>query len=457
MPYNEWGTDALARFDGMFALGYYDLDRETLLLARDPVGIKPLYVLEHRLGVVFGSQYDQVVRHPWCERQRIDIQALGSFLRLGWVPPPEGLIEGTRMIEPGTALIVDVGVPPRDHFTFRTFFSDSPTIDDPNRVNALVDEAVRSSVEAQLVSDVPVGVFLSGGIDSPLVAAEAARSAPEVPSFTIGSDDPLHDESSDARRYAHAIGTHHVERTLSAAEARSPRSTNSCLPTASRSATSPPSPPCWSPSSPGSRSPSRCRATAATSSSGATHGSRRLPTPRRGSGGRARCAWRRARPSGSLPPTGRPRGSTSPPSATGTSTPTRTSARPSLAKVAPQVAPVWSHPPRSATTDHPRLDPMLLWMRRNEWRYHLPNDPAEGRPGEHAPQPRGPGPPARQPGQRGCRTDVEPSVCIGQRTDGKLPLRTALSPPGSAATSSPPANGDSPRPSESGSSTTFGP
>ena len=104
-----WGTDALARFDGMFALGFYDVDRRRLLLARDPVGIKPLYVLEHRRGLVFGSQYDQVVRHPWCERQRIDPQAFGTFLRLGWVPPGNGLIEGTRLVEPGTALTLEVG------------------------------------------------------------------------------------------------------------------------------------------------------------------------------------------------------------------------------------------------------------------------------------------------------------------------------------------------------------
>jgi len=418
----EWGYEALRRFDGMFALGYYDRDKRELLVARDPVGIKPLYVLEHPNGLVFGSQYDQVVRHPWCERQRIDPQALGTFLRLGWVPPPEGLIEGTRMVEPGTALIIRPGTTPRT-IAFRSFFDDVPSLTNPAVVDDLVEDALRSSVAAQLVADVPVGVFLSGGIDSPLVAAEAKRSAPNVPSFTIGSDDPSHDESSDARRYAEVIGTRHTERTLSAAEARSkvdqlvqaysePFSDFSALPTLLVSELA------------------RESVTVALSGDGGDElfwGYPRFPKvanaapwfrwPRP-----ARMAARQAL---RFNPSRRP--------PAGIDFPTIGDwylnahaylRRPSMAKIAPDVAAAW-RPPGAFVYDGPSsATEALLWMRRNEWRYHLPMillkvDRASM---HHSLEVRVPllGSRMNEAAER-----VDPSICIG-REDGKLPLRRAL-------------------------------
>lgn len=418
----QWGTDALRRFDGMFALGYFDLDRQELLIARDPVGIKPLYVLHHREGLVFGSQYDQVVRHPWCERQRIDVQALGTFLRLGWVPPPEGLIEGTQMVEPGTALIVRPGSTPRT-VTFRSFFDGQPTITDPREADRLVEDAVRSSVKAQLVADVPVGVFLSGGIDSPLVAAEAKRSAPDVPSFTIGSDDPLHDESSDARRYADVIGTRHVERTLSAAEARArvdelvaaytePFSDFSALPTLLVSELA------------------RESVTVALSGDGGDElfwGYPRFPKVAEAA------PWFRlprparvmARQALRVSPGRRPPAGIDFPTIGDWYLNAHAYVREQwLARIAPGVAHTWQSP-EGYRYHGPATGPeALLWMRRNEWRYHLPMillkvDRASM---HHSLEVRVPLL-ANQVNEAAER--IDPSVCIGP-TDGKLPLRRAL-------------------------------
>lgn len=418
----RWGVDALARFDGMYALGFYDLDASRLVLARDPVGIKPLYVLEHRDGLVFGSQYDQVVRHPWCERQRIDLQALGSFLRLGWVPPPEGLIEGTRMVEPGTALVVEPG---RSTSTvrFRSFFDREPDLGDAGQLETRLDSALRSSVQDQLMSDVPVGVFLSGGIDSPLVASEAKRSMPDVPSFTIGSDDPHHDESSDARRYAEAIGTRHVERRLGALEARAqvdclveaysePFSDFSALPTLLVSGLA------------------RESVTVALSGDGGDElfwGYPRFPKVADAARWFAwpRPARRVARQALRVAPARRP--------PAGIDFPTlgdwyqnahayvRASSMPTIA---PAAGRCWQPPDLFAYDGPPDRRSVLLWMRRNEWRYHLSMillkvDRASM---YHSLEVRVP-----LLGNAMCEVAeaTEPDLCIGP-TDGKVPLRSAL-------------------------------
>jgi asparagine synthase (glutamine-hydrolysing) len=419
----QWGSAALARFDGMFALGYYESDRRRLLLARDPVGIKPLYVLEHHHGLVFGSQYDQVVRHPWCERQRIDLQALGSFLRLGWVPPPEGMIEGTRMIEPGTALVIEPSRAGRTQ-RYRSFFDDSPSINDPRTANALVDDAVRSSVKAQLVSDVPVGVFLSGGIDSPLVAAEAKRWLPAVPTFTIGSDDPQHDESSDARRYADVIGTRHVERALSASEARSkvdqlvqaysePFSDFSALPSLLVSELA------------------RESVTVALSGDGGDELFWGYPRFAKVASAAPWFGWPRplrklARQGLRIAPSRRPPAGIDFATLGDWYLDAHAYVRQSwFTKVAPDVSRVWEPPEAFRYHGPPRARSVLLWMRRNEWRYHLPMillkvDRASM---YHSLEVRVPllGNEVNEVAQQ-----IEPSACIGP-SDGKLPLRAAVS------------------------------
>lgn len=214
----EFGVAALTSFNGMFALAFYDTVTRRLLLARDHAAIKPLYVLRHPDGLLFASQYDQILSHPWSRGRSLAPGSLGLYLNLGHVPGPYGALEGTGALEAGTWLSVD-----REgtyssgrHFTFPQW--GAADLHGEAAMEA-VDAAVTAAVRRQMVSDVPVGVFLSGGIDSPLVAAAmTAHATHAVPAFSIGTGGPQ-DEIADARRYAHALGVRHVVEHVSAGDA----------------------------------------------------------------------------------------------------------------------------------------------------------------------------------------------------------------------------------------------
>jgi asparagine synthase (glutamine-hydrolysing) len=215
----EFGEDALARFNGMFALAFYDTQARRLLLARDHAAIKPLYVLRHREGVLFASQYDQVLSHPWVRGHSITPAALGLYLTLGYIPPPFALLEGSMALEAGTWMTVDADGRTRAGRYFAFPRNPAPELFGHD-AHAAVEAAVGAAVRRQLVSDVPVGVLLSGGVDSPLVAAKMrqATSGP-IPAFTLGTGGDSLDESVEARRYAEALGLRHILRTIGPADA----------------------------------------------------------------------------------------------------------------------------------------------------------------------------------------------------------------------------------------------
>jgi asparagine synthase (glutamine-hydrolysing) len=213
----RWGAHALERLDGMFALAFYDARQRTLLLARDHAGIKPLYVLRDAAGVLFASQFDQILAHEWARTRGVSPDGLGLYLRLGHIPAPHGLLEGAEMLEPGTWLEVSADGRGRRgrYYTFPV--RGGADLRGEEAVEA-IGEAVRKAVRRQTVSDAPVGTFLSGGIDSPLVAAEARRSGSAYPAFTLGIDDPHFDESNAAARYASLLGLPHHVRRIGAGE-----------------------------------------------------------------------------------------------------------------------------------------------------------------------------------------------------------------------------------------------
>ena len=214
-----WGEDALARFDGMFALAFYDRVDQSLLLARDPMGIKPLYWLQHAKGIVFASQYDAVIRHPWCERQRLRSDVAALYLQFGYVPSPYGIVEGTGQVPAGSTMTwnAERGAATSEFFRW-------PARPDhylaPADAEVAVHEAVESAARRQLVADVPVGTFLSGGIDSPLVTAVSrSQLGQPIPAFTIGSDDPALDETDQARVYGAHLDVTHTVRVITEQDA----------------------------------------------------------------------------------------------------------------------------------------------------------------------------------------------------------------------------------------------
>ena len=197
------------------ALAFYDPAARTLLLARDHAGIKPLYWLEHHEGVAFASEYTQLLRHPWSAGLRRSREAVEMYLRLGYIPAPLALLEGTRMLEPGCW----VRFRPDGravHGRYFSFTRQGAVAPGGRAAAEAVDAAVEGAVRRQMVSDAPLGAFLSGGIDSPRVAACMAEGGAEpVHTFSIGVDDRALDEREDAARYAALLRTRHHERTVS--------------------------------------------------------------------------------------------------------------------------------------------------------------------------------------------------------------------------------------------------
>lgn len=214
-----WGTDALARFNGMFALALYDAHTRRLLLARDHAGMKPLYYLLAADGVAFASQYDQLLAHPWSRTASCAPEAVGLYLRLGYIPAPYALLRDTHLLPAGTWLEITA----ERHRRGGRFFA-FPQYREPDLHGDSANEAVAASitdaVRRHLIADVPVGAFLSGGIDSPLVTATMrAVSTEPVRGFTLGTGGNALDESPDAAAYAREIGVEHVVEHLTPAGA----------------------------------------------------------------------------------------------------------------------------------------------------------------------------------------------------------------------------------------------
>jgi asparagine synthase (glutamine-hydrolysing) len=210
--YAEWGTECLARLDGMFAISLFDLRTKQLLLARDRAGEKPLY-FSHRDGRLwFGSELKALMADPGFER-RIDPAALEFFLTYGFVPAPFCILHGVEKLRQGEALLYDVDRDSLRRWTYWQLPEPGSSAADPNELVAELESLLEASVRRQLVADVPVGVLLSGGVDSSLITALAAHvSSTPVKTFTItfpggGS----YDEAPFARLVASHFGTEHTE------------------------------------------------------------------------------------------------------------------------------------------------------------------------------------------------------------------------------------------------------
>lgn len=209
-----WGVEALKKFNGMFALAFYDKQAATLLLARDHAGIKPLYYLQNKSVVIFASQYDQIIRHPLAGNPSASANGLGLYLRFGFCPAPYGILEKTHMLEPGSWVEFQKDGPKRGGKFFEFPKDTRPLLPAQDALNQL-DAAIAASVSRHLISDVPVGLFLSGGVDSPLVAAySSAQSGSPLSAFTIAVQDPQMDESRDAQGFADEMRLQHTLRHI---------------------------------------------------------------------------------------------------------------------------------------------------------------------------------------------------------------------------------------------------
>ena len=209
--YEELGPAVFEKLEGMFAIALYDAATETLYLARDRMGKKPLYWTVQDSTLLFGSELKALMQHPSFSKE-IDLGSLNKFFLYEYVPTPHTIYAGVYKLEPGTYLAWDGATARKIQFWKPTF---RPKVTSFSESLVALDHEIAGAVKRRLVADVPLGVFLSGGLDSSTIAYYATReSASRVKTFSIGFDEPSFDESSYARRVAEHLGTEHYEKTL---------------------------------------------------------------------------------------------------------------------------------------------------------------------------------------------------------------------------------------------------
>ena len=211
--YEDRGPAFVEALRGMFGIALWDDKRRRLVLARDRVGIKPLYYWETATGLAFASELRCFLALDSFPR-RINQQAIARYLSLGYVPDPMCVFEGVYKLPPGHLLEWDAltGVKTREYW--------SPVRPEDTRLDATIattelQRLLRAEVGSHLESEVPLGAFLSGGIDSSTVVALMAETMTRpVQTFSIGFEDPRYNEAPDAARVAHALRTEHTELIL---------------------------------------------------------------------------------------------------------------------------------------------------------------------------------------------------------------------------------------------------
>ncbi len=211
------GPDAASKLRGMFAFALWDGGERRLVLARDPLGIKPLYVCRNpdadgEWALLFASELRAILASRLLGRPRLDPRALASMVWNGFVAGPNTVVSGIELLPPGEARVVAAD---GNTVLARRFWRVGPLADQPVAGEDEVRATIEDSVTAHLVSDVPLGIFLSGGIDSGAVAnlAQQASAAP-VQTFTLAFEEEQFDEGRFSRHIAKAIGTQHREIVL---------------------------------------------------------------------------------------------------------------------------------------------------------------------------------------------------------------------------------------------------
>jgi asparagine synthase (glutamine-hydrolysing) len=214
--YEELGSHWVERLNGMFAIALWDTNRGELVLARDRFGKKPLYYADLGGSLLFGSELKSLVEHPRCPRD-LDFDALTRYLALEYVPTPYSIFAGIRKLPGGHVLRWRDGRISIEQFWDLEHRPDDPSRPDEQYVEEF-RELLRAAVRRRLISDVPLGAFLSGGIDSSSVVAMMVDSLPAgaVKTFSVGFEEQSFDESLHARRVAGHFGTDHHEEVFTA-------------------------------------------------------------------------------------------------------------------------------------------------------------------------------------------------------------------------------------------------
>ena len=214
--YIQWGEGVVGRLRGMFAFAIWDADRDRLLLARDRIGQKPLNYAWAGSSLVFGSEIKALLRWPGFQRVA-NLEALQQYFLYRYVPGTDTAFEGVHRLEPAHYMTVDSkGRMEKHRYWELPAPSSGPTRDQKTLEGELIEQ-LDEAVRMRMISDVPLGAFLSGGVDSSAVVAAMALASPEpVRTFTVGFEE---DTGIDERKYARIVadryGTNHTEYVIS--------------------------------------------------------------------------------------------------------------------------------------------------------------------------------------------------------------------------------------------------
>lgn len=216
-----WGVEAFSRFRGMFAFSIFDRRRECLYLVRDRVGVKPLYFSMFDGGIAFSSEMRPLYGIPDISQQ-INREAMYTYFQYGYVPREMSILESCQKLLPGHYAVYDLK---QSEIAYSEYWSvaDYCQVNHDLGYNQAIDQLqdlMRESFRYRLVSDVPVGIFLSGGFDSACLASVLAESTTSLKAFTMGFDDPAYDETTTAAQVAQHLQLEHTIYKCTTTEAR---------------------------------------------------------------------------------------------------------------------------------------------------------------------------------------------------------------------------------------------
>ena len=213
--YEEWGKDSFAKLNGMYAFALWDDNNSELILARDPFGIKPLYYFDNGLTFLFGSEIKPILINPEVKRE-VNINALYNFLTFTYVPSPNTVFKNIFKLNPGHYISIS-----NNHFIVKRFYYNIPesqSFKNEEEITEELQNKIYNAVKRQMISDVPIGAMLSGGVDSTTIATIMSTiSNSPIKTFTVGfSDNFKYNELDDAKFIADKIGSEHHPLVVSA-------------------------------------------------------------------------------------------------------------------------------------------------------------------------------------------------------------------------------------------------
>ena len=209
--YEEYGLDFPKHLNGMFAIALHDTRKNKFILVRDHVGIKPVFYSFTNKRIVFGSEIKAILESKLVEKE-LNMNALGEFLSWEYIPGESTLLKSINKLEAGKLIEIDLAKPqcnPKEYWDIPYYNGNESSLSESEWIEK-IDWQISKSTKMQMISDVPLGAFLSGGVDSSLIAASMGNAQ----TFSIGFDDPTYNELNWARKVADHLGVDHKDEII---------------------------------------------------------------------------------------------------------------------------------------------------------------------------------------------------------------------------------------------------